>query len=391
MQNMLKKLLFSSWILVLALLFLYSFTQVDLGLTLNRSSVITDIQKSFQYIGYFNRPVSAMLAGSLFVLLGALYILTLYLVWHKKISSRVIWAFTFLTSVILFFSYNAFSYDLFNYMFDAKIITEYGQNPYFKKALDFPDDPYLGFMHWTHRTYPYGPVWLVLTVPFSLAGMQIFILTFYLFKLLVIASYIACSYLIYRIAKGRKIVSPAFALAFFSLNPLVIIEGLVSAHHDLVMMVFALLGIYFLLQKKNVYSWIFLIISIGVKFATTLLLPLFFWYPFSRRKNKEELFFHLSVFLMVGAIILASQRTTFQPWYLLFALPFASFVSYKYYILIPFVIISFLVPFQYIPFLYSGNFDPPIPTLMDEMLISSIAAAGVITVGYSLLKKAKKR
>jgi len=60
-------------------------------------------------------------------------------------------------------SYPAYSHDLFNYMFDAKIATFYQQNPYLYKALDFPTDPWLRFMHWTHRYYPYGPSFLLLS------------------------------------------------------------------------------------------------------------------------------------------------------------------------------------------------------------------------------------
>jgi len=69
-----------------------------------------------------------------------------------------------LIGVGLLFSYPFLSHDLFNYLFDAKIVTFYHQNPYILKALDFPSDPWLRFMHWTHRTYPYGPSFLFLTL-----------------------------------------------------------------------------------------------------------------------------------------------------------------------------------------------------------------------------------
>lgn len=384
---MLKNIIIFFWIFIFGLLFLYSFTQVDLGLTLNRSSIITEVQKSFQYIGYFNRPLSAFLASSIFILLFTMYCLTLWFVVGKKITLKSVRLIVLFGSVILLFSYNAFSYDLFNYMFDAKIITEYGQNPYVKKALDFPSDPYLGFMHWTHRTYPYGPVWLGITVPLSYIGSQVFIVTYYIFKMLMVGAYLLCSLLVYKIAKKTKIVDPLFALTFFALNPLVIVEGLVSAHHDLVMMVLALGAVYLLIIQKNISSWIFFILSVGVKFATIVLTPLFLWYPFSKRKNKDEMLFMGGAIFMLVAVVLASYRTTFQPWYLLFVLPFVALISKKAFVFIPSVVISFLVLFQYIPFLYTGNFDLPVPLLMHEMLVVSVFCGVIFAIGFQILKK----
>lgn len=388
---MLNKLLIFSWVLALVFLFLYSFTQVDLGLTLNRSSVITDVQRSFQYIGYFNRPLSALLAMSLFILFFLLYCMTLRFVWKHAVEIKTAWIIIFAAAGILLFSYNAFSYDLFNYMFDARIVTEYGQNPYLTKALDFPRDPYLGFMHWTHRTYPYGPLWLGVTIPISFLGSQVFIITFYLFKLLMVLFYLGCCYFIYKIADKTKLVNPAFALVFFGLNPLVIIESLVSSHHDLVMMLPALVSVYLLLQKKYVPTFVFLALSIGVKFATGFLVPLFIWYSFSKDKNKIFYLLLGSTLLMIGSVVLASFRTTFQPWYLLFVLPFASLISHKYYVSIFTILVSFLVLFQYIPFLFTGNFDSPIPQLMNEMLTASIFSSVVITIGARMLIAAHKK
>src|SRR3989344_9375489 len=42
-------------------LFLYSYTQVDLGLTLSRATLWPTVQKWFQSIGYFNRPLSTVI------------------------------------------------------------------------------------------------------------------------------------------------------------------------------------------------------------------------------------------------------------------------------------------------------------------------------------------
>ena len=387
---MLKKLVISLWFLVFCFLFLYSFVQVDLGLTLTRASFFQTFQRSFQYVGYFNRPLSTYLYCSIIVLLFALYVLTLWLVKAKRIEARTVWIITIIGSAILLFSYNAFSYDLFNYIFDAKIVTHYLENPYQHKALDYPGDPMLGFMHWVHRTYPYGPLWLGLTIPLSFMGFSYFLFTFYLFKTLMVGSYLLCGLVIEKISRKTKIIDPVFALTFFALNPLVIIESLVSAHHDLVMILPALFGVYMLHKHKKYTAWLLLLSSALIKFATLLLVPLYILYPFIKHKNKDYIFFLLSILLMVIAVYLASSRTTFQPWYLLFVLPFASFLSNKYYVLIPSAILSFLVLFQYVPYLYTGNYNPPIPMIMNQMLWGSIGVGVVIMVLYGIYRQVQK-
>ena len=178
------------YLIVIIGLFLYSFTQVDLSLTLSRWSVWQVIQKYFQHIGYFQRPLSAFIYVAIILLLYIFYFFFLTKAYSHKISKRQIWFLITSVSIILAFSYNAFSYDLFNYIFDAKIITYYHQSPYIHKALDYLGDPMLSFMHWTHRAYPYGPIWLLLTVPLSFLGFKIFLLTFFLFKFLMAISFV---------------------------------------------------------------------------------------------------------------------------------------------------------------------------------------------------------
>src|SRR5258708_2686965 len=95
-------------------LFLYSFTQVDLSLTLSKASFLQNIQKSFQYIGFFQRPFSAVIFSIILASLFIFYILFLYFSIKKKISVKYL---KFLVTggfFLLVFSYNAFSYDLFN-------------------------------------------------------------------------------------------------------------------------------------------------------------------------------------------------------------------------------------------------------------------------------------
>ncbi len=179
--------LIAGYVLVAIGLFIYSFTQVDLSLTFSQSSVWQVVQRSLQHVGYFQRPLATGIFLILLFLLFGFYILFLKLAEKNKISRKQLWFLIFTLTVVLTFSYNAFSYDLFNYIFDAKIVTHYQQNPYDHKALDYAGDPMLSFMRWTHRTYPYGPSWIALTIPLSYLGFGFFIVTFFVFKMFIAA------------------------------------------------------------------------------------------------------------------------------------------------------------------------------------------------------------
>lgn len=384
MISSMQRAIFGSWIFVSIALLLYSFTQVDLSLTLSQVSIWQGIQKSFQYIGYFNRPLSTVLFLGIIGTMFTLYAWTISLVRKKKVNANLLWKIIISISVILFFSYNAFSYDIFNYIFDAKIITQYGQNPYEHKALDYPGDPMLSFMHWTHRTYPYGPVWLLLTVPLSFIGFGYFLLTFYLFKLLIILSYIGSAFFIEKIAKKLE-VNPLLALSAFALNPLVIVESLVSVHNDIVMSFFALAAVFYFFEKKFFHSIILLLVSAAIKFATILILPaLLLEYVF--KVNKETVLKAIVVSMTAGVVI-AIGRTNFQPWYLLFLIPFASLISNRFYIMIPVIIVSFFALLQYVPFLYMGNWDPPVPAILNQIMTASIIVSGVLIVAWKFRQK----
>jgi len=366
-------------------LFFYSFTQIDLSLTFSQASSAQTVQKAFQYIGYFNRPLSTQLFFLIIIGLFSFYILLLDRIKEKKVTAKKLWLLIGTITVLLTFAYNAFSYDLFNYIFDAKIVTYYQENPYVKKALDFPGDPMLSFMRWTHRVYPYGPVWLGLTIPLSYLGMQKFILTFFLFKFLMTLSFLGTVYFMYQIL--RKLF-PGYALLgtfFFALNPLVLIESLLSAHNDIVMMFFAVASIYFLTQKKSLITVVFLALSIGIKFATVFLVPVYIViaYILLRKKSVNwDKVFTAMFFLMIIAVIAASVRTNFQPWYLLYMLPFAALLSYKRYIFSPMILLSITALFNYVPYLFTGNWNNPIPVILFNLNLYSAGVAIVIFLTF---------
>lgn len=360
------RILSALFIFGLISLFLYSYTQVDLGLTLSRNPAVNFLQKQFQFVGFFERPLSTYLYISILVLFSVLYIIFLRSAKKGHVTRKQFLMLIGSSAVILNFAFPAFTYDVFNYIFDARILTFYHQNPYLHKALDFPGDPMLQFMHWTQRTYPYGPVWLGLTAPLSVIGKGLFIPTLFLFKGMMTIFFLGTAYFIQRISKNK------FSVLLFAISPLVIFESLVSSHLDIAMMFFAVWSFFLLKQKIYLLSIFFLLFSIGIKFATVFLLPVYLYVLFKRGKVDWEKMVTYSVVLMLASVIASSFRTNFQPWYLLDVIPFAA-LSSKFYIKTPIIISSILIPLTYVPFLNLGNWDKPVPTMLFYLNISVIA------------------
>lgn len=370
------KLVFLLYPLAIIGLFIYSFTQVDLSLTLSKVSIYQFVEKYLQHIGFFDRPLSTVIYVVILGLLMMFYLIFLRAAFKKRISPKQVWKLIIFTTVVLAFSYNAFSYDLFNYIFDAKILTHYHQIPYFYSALNFPNDPMLSFMRWTHRTFPYGPSWLALTAPLSFIGMNVFLPTFFLFKFLAALSFLGSCYLIYKISEKIFPQDSLLNLAFFAFNPLVLIECLVSAHNDIPMIFFLLLSIYLFLNKRNISSFLLYLFSIGIKFSTGILLPLaVFAFLTRKRQINWENVFTVAVVLSLLTVVLATVRTLFQPWYFIFPISLASFLTRKPYILILGILISAICALLYAPYVYMTDYAKGYPTV-----IWGIEAAGLIVI-----------
>ena len=394
---MLKKLLFPAWICVSLIILTYSFTQVDLSLTFSKASLWQIIQRGLQHFGYFQRPLSTYVFVAIIILLTVLYGVSLRFISNTNIKRSQVWILIIVVGVILFLSYNAFSYDFFNYIFDAKIVAHYHQNPYQFKALDFPKDPMLSFMHSTHRVYPYGPSWLVLTIPLSFLGGNIFILTFYLFKSLMLLSFLGICYFIEKISEFTQ-KKDFTSLIFFALNPLILLETLVSGHNDVVMIFLSVAALYFVLKKKNLIGIFLLVLSIGIKYSTIILAPVFLYLIYKNIKKERinyNLVFFVTFLLMAFSVIATSlasgqnKNPEFQPWYLINMLPFAALLPKNKLILWIAGVTSIGALFSYVSFLFNGQWPTNIVDLKLWILATAIAV-GFVCFGINKTFSAKR-
>lgn len=301
----------AGYLLAVLALTIFTYTQVDLNLTLSSNSLYQSVQRPLTRLGYFNRPLSTTI---FFIILSALVLCYLLLVTNHakwKLSHKQIWILILSISFLLLFSYPAFAHDIFNYMFDARTVIKHHQNPYVTTPLDFPLDEWTRFMRWTHVSSVYPPGWLIASAPFYILGFGKFTLTLLSFKLLGLISFIASSWLMLRLG-GKKV------WVLWSLNPMILIESLSSVHNEITMVAFSLLALNLFKQTQKNYpghlthqnipslllAYFWLIFAGLIKYTSFLLIPFLHWSTW------------VAVAAWVGAVVFFYVREV-NPWYIM--------------------------------------------------------------------------
>lgn len=287
-----NKIIYFLYFITVFLFSIYSYSLVDLNLTLFNNKLWDSFRSFIIQIGYFNRGLSTTIFFSVIIILYLLYFLS------QKTKPNPI-KLALVIGLVSLIAYPFLSHDFFNYMFDAKILTFYGKNPYLFKALDFPADHWTRFMHWTHRVYPYGPTFLPITLIPSFLSRGKFILSLFFFKLTFVFFYLSAVWVTSKIDKNKALI--------IATHPLIIIEGLITPHNDLIAMSLGLIGIY-LLFNKSIWSRVLFIFSGLIKYSTLPILLI-------SKKNKW-----LNTLAFIGILVPLFYLSFFseiQPWYFL--------------------------------------------------------------------------
>lgn len=204
------------------------------------------------------------------------------------------------------------SSDIFYYMGVGEIDSVYHQNPYYVTIEDVYNENNGNIQDeileksvtnpWSSTTVVYGPMAQLLfkiTTKISFKNVD---LCLFMFKIINILLHILNCYLIYKITKKIK-----FSI-IYGLNPLIFLEFIGNVHHDIVIVTFVLLALYFLLKKKQIVpSVIFLSIATGIKYYPILLLPIVILYYFKDEKKISRRIIKCMKYGILFVVVLALQ------------------------------------------------------------------------------------
>ncbi len=383
----------------------FSFGLTAPNLTLINQSWFVSFQQQMWQLFFNNRSLATTVFILLISVLFGTYLLLIKNV--AKFNQQQNTCFSWQTYLILLlmlalpllFSYNALSYDVFNYIFNAKMVVEYQADPHVQTAIEFSGDPWTRFMHNIHTPAPYGYGWTGLSLLPFLSGFGKFLTTWLSFRLWSILSLILTVLLI---AYLKKQVSKKpfnlndLILTFF--NPLVLIEIVSNSHNDLWMMVFALSSLAMLFKTKFikksfvnrlliiVSSIILLAFSISIKLASLALIPIWILLflehvcllklqinhllkKIGLEATKEWLYNHwpfiASCLMFLPLLTTRSQQ--FHPWYLTWSLVWLPLITIEWWrqLLIAFSFTSLL---RYIPWIKENQYNSQI--IMRQKIIT---------------------
>lgn len=367
-----KKLLFILYFVFLVGLTLFSYLFIDQNFL-----YLKNIYSGFSFD---HRVIPTVIYISFILIFFLFYISFAILAKKNALAKKDLKLLIILTTIILFLSYPAMlSYDIFNYIFTAKVTYFYKENPYIVMPIEFIGDPLLLFTHAANKIALYGPFWTILTgIPYIL-GFGNFLVVLFNLKFFVGIFYLLSVTNIFKLTKNL------FYTLIFALNPLIVIETLLSGHNDIVMMFFALFSLSLLKNKKLGLAFAFLFLSILIKYSTVFLIPVFLYTSYKVFKKEaidwNKIFFicFLSMFVI---FLLSFIREEIYPWYGIWFLVFAFLTKRNFFIKLS-IILSFGLLLRYIPFMLLGTHSGLTPML--KTFLMSIPP--FLYLFYVLIKK----
>ena len=439
-----RKWLNSIWIVALVGYFvvgvgylLWSYLLTDGNLILTQWSVYWQWQLSMWQLARELPQIVNQGYLTLVVILYLLYFLIIRFVPDFSVtlrSPKLLFKLVGIWSVIilpLIFAYNAHSHDLFNYIFNARMVVEYQANPHEQVALDFAFDPWTRFMHNTHTPAPYFYGWTGLSLIPYVLGFGKFLTTWLAFKVFAYMSLVLLFFVLIWVAQCLSLPLKLKNLSILFFNPLLLMEILGNAHNDIWMMVLAIISIGLLLGKRitklTVFlSLVILLLSASIKYSTLIFLPIWMGVLFVTNWNiavtwlkKYHLFDLLERFFgqflisltylfklslpMFGVLLmflplLTERSRYFLPWYLTWSLSWLPLLMIvkpairpqgvdrviKLFVKLGRVLVSWLIAFslssalRYLPWLAAREYSDKINA--EERLITWIGGISIFVL-----------
>ena len=218
-----------------------------------------------------------------------------------------------LCGLILLGLYPITALDVAVYVVNARNWVLYGGNPLITPPQAFPLDPYIRFAgEYAGKTSPYGPLWETLAripVQMGITGITEGIVAM---KVISLLAFTGMAILIgwYASQQNRGYaVGGVTALAFFALNPLVLLEAMGNGHNDMTMAVFITLGLVLWQRGKWLWAALALALASVVKLPALIFIPLFGLMVLMDTPSwKERLLRGLAIGAITLGIFLGSYR-----------------------------------------------------------------------------------
>lgn len=205
--------------------------------------------------------------------------------------------------------------DVVLYVVRARLWALYGGSPMIALPLNFTQDPFIRLAgEYTKQPSPYGPLWeLVAQIPMQLGitniGSGVIAM-----KVISLVSYVGMALLLgwYSYQDSpRYEVSRLTAMAFFVLNPLVLMQAIGNGHNDMLLLTLMTLGLILWQRENWIWATVALTCATLIKITGLILLPLFGIAVLVAAPDWKTRFRQgLGVAIIFSALVLVAYRLT---------------------------------------------------------------------------------
>jgi hypothetical protein len=283
---------------------------------------ISPIQEAVQNNDYLARILNYMgisRASNLRLQLSFYFLLLFILIayaWAVMIFRRrrdkgllVILGFALMLCVLMTFIPPLVSKDVFSNIFYGKIAARYHDNPYLITPQRFSGDQLMAYvsLNWKNTAIVYGPLHTYLSILLNLAAGQSITANIFVFKGAMAAFHILNIILVWLILGILAPRRRRFGTMIYAWNPIALVIGVGGGHNDLMMMTLVLLALYWLVKGKHWPGYVFLCLSVLIKYISLILVVALVIHLVSRKEGLWErlrcLALHLAVFLLIFMLL----------------------------------------------------------------------------------------
>jgi hypothetical protein len=203
--------------------------------------------------------------------------------------SRRHWIVLALIWVGLFGAYPLLSDDGIYYLTQARLVVNYGANPYLPAARQFLADDDWQAMLGPLQSLPltYGPIWLYLSLPPVVVAGSSLPVAIVALKLVNMALVLLSGVVLWQLLADRAPDQRRLAVLALLWNPLVWAEVLWSNHNDVVMMIWVLLALLAFQRNRPILSMSLLMCGVATKYVPLIGAPLLLAAILRQRQRRE--------------------------------------------------------------------------------------------------------
>ncbi len=201
-----------------------------------------------------------------------LWLVYLPLIWKVRgqaIDHRIVLTGAIMLGVIAVCVPPFFSTDPFSYAMYARIATIYHANPYLATAHSVASaDPLIPYLYWRDIPSPYGPLWTIISQVIMGNGDLQPLEMILRIKLVAFTMTLLDGWLIYTFVRKQWPEQAGWFYLAFAWNPMVLLEGIVIGHNDVLILAVMLGSALLLTRSRPVLAVMGLTASALIKYST---------------------------------------------------------------------------------------------------------------------------